>query len=180
MAKPVFSAVAAVTLDGRIAAHPGQNTTWTSLEDKKFLHRFLDQSDVILVGHATYQIAKSSLLKRNCIVLTSKARRTNRKTLKTLFVNPKSVKLIDLIKQLGYKKIAVLGGQKIYSFCLQRGLLDELYLTIEPIVFGQGLGLFELKRFKQSQKFKLAGIRKLNSQGSILLHYKLLTKHLTG
>ena len=74
-------------------------------------------------------------------------------------------------------------------------MLDELYLTIEPIVFGKGINLFSdgpipllskeglelapaLTRGEviKYQKFKLISAKKLNRQGSILLHYKILVR----
>jgi dihydrofolate reductase len=49
-------------------------------------------------------------------------------------------------------------------------MLDELYLTIEPISFGCGISLFENQ---QTTKWKLRAIKKLNNVGTILLHYTL-------
>lgn len=172
MAKPIFTAVAAVSIDGRIAAYQGQNTAWTSKEDKRFLHKFLDQSDVVLVGRTTYEIARKPLSRRNCIVLTSRVKNSIRKNPRLLFCNPGCIDLFSLVQRQGYKKVAVLGGQKVYSFCLQQNLLNELYLTIEPVVFAHGLNLFEIKGSKIT-KFKLINFKKLNSKGSLLLHYKI-------
>ncbi len=172
MVKPVFSAVAAVTLDGKIAAYRGQNSTWTSPEDKKFLHEFLDHSDVILVGRTTYEAAIKPLSKRNCIILTSRVETTIQKNPRTLFCNANRINLVSLVQRLGYKKVAVLGGQQVYAFCLKYHLLDELFLTIEPIVFGRGLDLFG-PRVSYKKRFRLISTKQLNKAGSILLHYKL-------
>lgn len=171
MVKPVFSAAAAVTLDGRIAAYRGQGSGWTSKEDKQFLRNFLDQSDVVLVGHTTYQVARKPLSKRNCLVLTSQVRTSFRKNRLALFCNPKSVNIPSLIERLGYRTVAVLGGQKVYNFCLEKRLLDEIFLTIEPVIFGQGLNLFEIDKLF-TRKLKLVSLKKLNKQGSILARYK--------
>lgn len=172
MARPIFTAIAAVTLDGKIAAHKGQNSSWTSKEDKQFLHKFLDRSDVVLVGRTTYEVAYKSLSKRNCIILTSRIKATFKKNRLTLFCNPKTVDLIALITRLGYKKVTILGGQKVYSFFIKNSLLDELFLTIEPLIFGKGLSLFQYKELF-SQPVKLISFKRLNSKGSILARYKI-------
>lgn len=167
MKKSTYIAIAATTIDGRIAKHSKHFSSWTSVEDKNFLHAILDTCDVILVGRATYDMAKKPLSKRNCIVLT---RDTNgKKNLPGLtYLNPAKKSLAQLVKKCGYKKIGILGGEQIYSYCLEKNLLDELFLTIEPVSFGYGLSLFKTKKLAA---WKLKSIKKLNNKGSLLLHY---------
>jgi len=164
-----YIAIAAITIDGRIAKNSHHFSNWTSPEDKDFLHAILDSSDVVLVGNSTYKMAIKPLSKRNCIVLTRS--NTNKKmNSKLIYCNPTKTSLKKIISQNKYKKIAVLGGAQIYSYCLKNKLINELYLTIEPISFGQGLSLFENKK---QNSWKLKNIKKLNNQGSLLLHYLL-------
>ncbi|MAF80160.1 hypothetical protein CL629_03725 [bacterium] len=163
-----YIALAAITLDGKIAKNSRHFTDWTSKEDKIFFRKELEKGDAIIVGNNTYKTARTYLSKRNCIVFTRKTR-TVKKVKNLLYCNPKNLDLKKLIKDLRYKRINILGGAETYSFCLKNGLFDELYLTIEPIVFGQGIGLFSEKHDK---KFTLVSTKKLNKQGSILLHYK--------
>src|SRR3989344_3938064 len=99
--KQRFIAVAAVTIDGKIALHSKHFTNWTSKEDKTFLHKILDKCDVIIVGHNTYDIARKPLSKRNCIVLTSKVVRTKQVNQKLSFFNPKTVDIRKLAVEPG-------------------------------------------------------------------------------
>lgn len=164
---PKYYALAAITIDGKIARYPGHFSNWTSKEDKKFLHEFLDTCDAIIVGHATYKLAAKPLSKRRCFVFTHHPPKIN--SLKKIsFINPQQQNIEKIIKASGYKKICVLGGTQIYSYCLKNNLLDEIYLTIEPLTFGGGLSLFENAQIK---KWQLKSIKKLNQRGSILLHY---------
>lgn len=166
MNKPNYIAIAATTIDGRIAKHSKHFSSWTSVEDKNFLHAILDTCDVILVGRSTYDMAKKPLSKRNCIVLTRHTE--NKKDASVAYLNPARQSLTQLIKKCGYKKIGILGGEQIYSYCLDKNLLDELFLTIEPVSFGYGLSLFKNKK---TTHWKLKSIKKLNQKGSLLLHY---------
>ncbi|MEK7097891.1 MAG: dihydrofolate reductase family protein, partial [Patescibacteria group bacterium] len=103
----------------------------------------------------------------NCIVLTRSLE--NKKDKRGLtYLDPNKQSLPRLIKKHGYKKIAILGGTQIYSYCLEKKLIDELYLTVEPISFGHGLPIFATKK---QIKWKLKSIKKLNNNGSLLLHY---------
>lgn len=167
-----YIAVVATSIDGRIAPEKDYPTNWTSKEDKTFLHRILDDSDLVLVGRRTYEIAKKPLSKRNCLVLTKTAKNFTKRSPNLTFANP-SQDLRRYIKDKKYKKIVVLGGMRTYSYCLQKKMLDEIYLTMEPLVFGRGLSIFNLKRW-QKVNFRLISAKKLNSKGSLLLHYTLV------
>jgi len=198
---PKYIAIAAITLDGKIAQGPNHMSSWTSKEDKDFLHRMLDKCDVVLVGNNTYKTAIKPLSKRNCIVLTRAApllplgegaamhRAADEGSV--IYCNPQKSDIKKLIRDRKHKTVAILGGAQTYTFCLQNNLLDELYLTIEPIVFGHGMDLFSVfpllplgegtpmqrgvdegSKKSKDYKFKLLSIKKLNKQGSLLLHYK--------
>jgi dihydrofolate reductase len=162
-----YIAIAAITIDGRIAKNSHHFSDWTSTQDKHFLHAILDICDVVLVGNSTYKMAIKPLSKRNCIVLTRQIQNKKNK-IRLTYLDPTKQSLTRIIKNQGYKKIAILGGTQIYSYCLEKRLIDELYLTIEPISFGYGLPLFENHT---QTNWKLNSIKKLNKRGSILLHY---------
>lgn len=164
---PKYIAIAAITIDGHIAKNSHHFSNWTSVEDKNFLHAILNTCDVIIVGNSTYKMAIKPLSKRNCIVFTRKIKNKKNKLGLTYF-DPAKQSLTQFIKKEDYKKIGILGGTQIYSYCLEKKLIDELYLTIEPISFGHGLPLFETKK---QVGWKLKSIKKLNSRGSLLLHY---------
>lgn len=162
-------AIVAISIDGKIAIHSKHFSDWTSLEDKDFLHSRLDKCDVIVVGNNTYKTAKKPLSKRNCIVLTSSVNTISKKSNNLVYCNPKNTKLLDLIS--AYKLVAVLGGTQTYTYCLENNLLNELFVTIEPLVFGRGLNIFHSEKIK-TIPFQLISIKKLNDLGSLLLHYK--------
>lgn len=165
-----FLAIAAVTLDGKIAKGPNHMSVWTSKEDKVFMRALLDKCDVIIVGNNTYKTAIAPLSKRNCIVISRSAGQLVSKSANLAYAKPDKAEIQKLIRDKNYKTIAILGGAQTYTFCLQNNMLDELYLTIEPIVFGQGINLFASDD-NLNEKFNLISIKKLNRQGSILLRY---------
>ncbi|MBI3232201.1 MAG: dihydrofolate reductase [Candidatus Doudnabacteria bacterium] len=165
---PKYIAIAAITLDGKIAKGPKHFSNWTSEEDKLFMRALLDKCDVVIVGNNTYKTAIEPLSKRNCIVFSRTENQMNR-----IYVNPSKTDVKKLIRKLNYRKVAILGGAQTYTYCLKNKMLDELYLTIEPLVFGKGIDLFSSKKFLDS-KFKLISSKLLNESGSLLLHYKNL------
>lgn len=170
MKKLIYSLIMATTIDGKIATSSYQFTDWTSKEDKDFLHKLLDKSDAIVVGHNTYKTAKGLLSKRNCVVLTRKVSKATRRGEGLTFFNPARESLDGFIRKAKYKRVAVLGGTQTYTYFLENNLVDEIYLTIEPLVFGKGFGMFETKNVLK-RYFRLASVKKLNKRGSLVLHY---------
>ena len=162
-------AIAAVTLDGRIAAHEKHFSDWTSAEDKDVMRKLLDGSDVVLVGHNTYKTAIQPLSKRSCIVLTSSVTEVKKESDLVTYINPQYSDLKKILSE--YAIVACLGGTQTYTYLLEHGMLDEIYLTIEPIIFGTGLPLFQTKHSVQ-QRWNLISMKSLNEHGSMLLHYK--------
>lgn len=172
MTKPHYIAIVAATIDGKIARDSNHMSDWTSKEDKRFLHDMLDQSDVILVGRNTYNTAAKPLSKRKCVVLTRSAETVEEISPNLIHCNPDKVDVNNLIMEKGWQKVAILGGAQTYAYCLEHNLLDDLYLTVEPIVFGSGLSIFGDKG-GVDYRFKLISTKVLNPEGALLLHYSL-------
>lgn len=170
MRKAVFSLFAVCTIDGKIAKNSKHMTDWSSKEDKTFLHRHLDLCDVVIIGKNTFEVATGPLSKRNCIVFSSSAKGVEQKNPNLVFLNPQEEDLLKFLEKKNYSKVAVLGGTKCFSYFLENNLVDKIYLTIEPLVFGGGLPLFEAKT--DQKKFVLILVQKLNTLGTILLEYK--------
>lgn len=171
MARTEYLAIAAVSLDGRIGAHEKHFSDWTSKEDKKFMRALLEKCNVIIVGNSTYKTAIVPLSKRNCIVLTRSVKKQKQEAPNLLYLNPKGANVKTAIKKAGYRKVAVLGGAQTYAYCLEHKLLTDLYLTIEPVIFGAGIPLFAGKY--KLRKTKVVSVRTLNRKGTVLIHAKV-------
>jgi dihydrofolate reductase len=180
MPKPVFIAFAAMTLDARIARSSDESSDWTSAEDKEFFRSKVKEFDpeAVIVGRVTYEVSREALAKYNCIVLTRSMPLVPVPAMydnpfgsprRVFFVNPQQVDLRGHLNDSGYQRVAVFGGAQVYSFCLAQNFLDELYLTVEPVVFGEGPVLFG---FSASGEFALKSIKPLNELGTTLLHYE--------
>ena len=177
--------VAATTLDGKIARNSNHPSDWTSPEDKDFMHAELDKCDVIIVGNKTYELVKKPLSKRNCIVFTRSIDRTKQQDDKLIYINPKSKSIQKFIEEKGYKRVCILGDAQVYGYFLEHSLIDEIWLTIEPIIFGSGISLFgpstssgstlisnnEVDKKIETREYKLVTVKQLNQQGTVLLHY---------
>ncbi|MEX2029322.1 MAG: dihydrofolate reductase [Candidatus Paceibacterota bacterium] len=168
--KTLFVAYVATSIDGRIAENTHSEIGWTSKEDWYFFQKSLKKFDAVVVGHNTYKVFRDNLSKRNSIVFTRYANKP-RLSGSVAFFNPQKYDFKKFIKNHNYKKIAVLGGPKVYDFFLKGGMLDELFVTIEPHVFTAGVPMFSGAKFKK-YKFSLLSVKRLNKKGTLLLKYK--------
>jgi dihydrofolate reductase len=71
---------------------------------------------------------------------------------------------------LGFAEVALIGGSNINTFFAKENLIDELWITIEPIIFGKGLNLFtqEIR-----MDLEILSIENLN-KNTLLLKYKVM------
>ena len=80
------------------------------------------------------------------------------------------------LKQLGIENLAILGGGELVASLLSLDLIDELWLTVCPIIFGgknaptpvEGIGFLQ----SQGKKLRLLEVKQIERE--IFLHYKLL------
>tara|TARA_Y100000310_G_C20703935_1_gene832866 strand:+ start:5053 stop:5580 length:528 start_codon:yes stop_codon:yes gene_type:complete len=175
MDKPLYYLVVATTIDGFIARAPGQiSTDWTSKEDKEHLHKMEDEADVLLLASKSYDLAKERLRNFNSIVLTRKVDGIKEENKLLTYINPEKADLDEYVRKKSYRKVCVLGGRVAYNFVLEKDLLDEIYLTIEPVVFGGGIGFFNKEI--PLKHFDLVSSEQINDKGSLLLHYRRKNK----
>ena len=78
--------------------------------------------------------------------------------------------LVQDLEKRGHQEVAICGGSTIYTMFMEAGLIDTLYLTIEPVVFGSGMTLFNKPLEKHLQ---LESVKKLGDH-TVLLEYTLL------
>lgn len=171
--KTCFVAFVASSVDGRISLAKKTAPRWTSKEDWRLFQQALLRVDAVVVGRNTYAAASHRLRWRNTFVLSNRSKKLIRRG-SVKFVNPTTNNLTKLFAE--YKRVAVLGGGSVYGFMLKKGLLDEIFVTIEPFIFGRGKEMFT-GCFKTTP-VRLLSVRRLNSTGTILLHYAIKRKKL--
>ncbi len=160
--------IAALSADGFIAKNPSHlSIDWTSKEDKQFFIERTKKAGVVVMGSATYETFMRPLKDRlNIVYSRSKAY----EGVETTHKSPQD--LITELKGRGYEEAAICGGASIYTLFMEANLIQTLYLTIEPVLFGQGVSLFTKP---MDQKLLLVSSEKLNDQGTVLFEYSVQT-----
>lgn len=173
--------IVSITADGFIARFKEQSSlNWTSREDKQFFVKRSKQAGVIVMGRTTFDTidAKYKPLKdRLNIVYTSKSAKDylpqgewalDKTKFRTTTLSPQDL-VASLVKE-GCRELAICGGASIYTNFLQAGVVDTLYLTVEPVVFGDGIKFFN-QQINNDLQLRLKSSKKLNDAGTLLLEY---------
>lgn len=133
----------AITVDGKIAKHTTHPATWTSKADKKVFIEATKNAGVIVMGQTTYDTIGRPLHGRLNVVMNPQPD-TSKNIPGTLeFTNTQPPELLKELEARGFGTVIIGGGSIINGLFLSQGLLDEVWLTIEPRLFGEGLPLFK-------------------------------------
>ena len=165
------------SLDGKITKGKDPNIhSWTSKEDTDFFFSQIEKNNLIVMGSKTYNAAiKFIRHKKNKlrVVLTRNPEKylEQTKTGMLEFTDESPLKLIKRLEDRGYKKMLLVGGGRINSLFFRQNLVNELYITLEPKIFGSGKNL--VNEEKLNIALKLISVNKLNRQGTLLLKYKV-------
>ncbi len=166
--RPFFTLVAVASLDGIIATEGKRVEDWASEEDQKWFHALLPTFDATVLGRKTYEAILSGEGNRNRVVLTTEVDGIERQDDHTWFVDPTKDDLMAFLREQGWKNVGVTGGGETYSYFLRNEWADRLLLTVEPVVFGQGVRLFS---DGVERGFHLMRTTRLNATGTMLLQY---------
>jgi len=164
------------SINGRITKGSDEKVyQWTSGEDKEHLKQMTSKASLIVMGSTTYEAFKKYIqLSPNTLrmVMTSQPEKYKDDIVigQLEFVNKSPKELVEKYEKKGYKELLLLGGSKIYSSFLEAGLLNELLITIEPVLFGTGTPFIESHKHVS---LKLVSIEKLNDKGTLLLKYSV-------
>lgn len=135
------SLMVAITIDGKIARAADHYPDWTGKADKRLYVEITKKAGVMIMGSTTFDIIGRILPGRKTVVMTrNPKRRSDRDDLVFTQASPEQI-IADLASQ-GYEAAVVVGGAKINQTFAEKGLLDELILTISPYAFGTGLSIF--------------------------------------
>ncbi len=162
----------ATTVNGFIARE-NYDSNWTSSEDLKKFSELSKKCGNVIFGRATYEILKKEgnfpLPGRLNIILTRNPDLVEEHD-NVIISNKKPHEILELIKGHGMDTAFLAGGSKINASFIKEDLIDEIYITIEPLVFGRGIPLFASAQFEKN--LELIETIPL-SKNEIQLHYKI-------
>ena len=165
-----FLIYTAISIDGFIA-RPDGDSDWVKDEDLTQLEKELEECNSVVVGRNTFEQYEGELYPVHDVenlLLTARWKPSKKhKNVKT-FATPEDI--VTYVNKKRYEKTLIIGGAETYSSFLTRKLVDEILLSVHPIILGKGLNVFE--EFRGFEDLKLE--ETFESKGDLVyLRYKV-------
>jgi dihydrofolate reductase len=153
----------AMSLDGYIAK-PNDDLSFLKLVEKEGedygYAEFVAQIDTIIIGRRTYDYVLKEIGashydngERDVYVITRTAKP---KIGRTTFYTGNLVELIDRLKSEKGKNIYCDGGAEVINELLKHDLIDELIISVIPVLLGNGTRLFKDGRPEQTLELMMS------------------------
>lgn len=159
--------IMASSLDGKIAKNKNHFANWTSKEDKQVFIQTSKDFGMIMMGYNTFKTFPKPLKDRLNVVFSENIEE-NIEGVKWVKGEPE--KVLEELEKMGFKKALLGGGTGLNTLFLQKKLINEIILTVEPKIFGSGLSLFN---DDFDINLELLELKKINDN-SYLVRYKVV------
>lgn len=167
----------AVSLDGFIEG-PNGEFDWCFTDQDYGLTEFFGRIDALFMGRKSYELAQQLGDAAAIPGMPQVQEYIFSDTLNTVKPGAILVRREDSIEQIRQiksgpgKDIWLYGGAELTSFLVNEGLLDELWLSVHPILLGAGKPLFE--GLKDRVELKLTETKTYET-GLVSLKYELVS-----
>ncbi|MFA6601631.1 MAG: dihydrofolate reductase family protein [Candidatus Paceibacterota bacterium] len=162
----------AVSADGYIAKLDG-NSDWVSPIDVQLFEQRVKEAGCLIVGRKTFGQYTGDVYPIAGvinIVLTLGVAKSSDKDVITANYPEQA---LEIAKEKGFSKVMLVGGGKANGSFLRSGLIDEIFLSVHPIVLNNGVKLFE--GYSEKVDMTLLDSTEIG-EGLVQLHYNVMNK----
>lgn len=171
-----ISLIAVQSVNGLITRNDEPGTGFASEADLAWFKETLMGHDLVLLGGGTYRAAREAVIRgaekgtpRWILTREPGEFAGDRIPGKLEFIQLNEAALFEAFLEHGYENIALVGGPSVSSWFLDRGLVSDLYLTVEPVIFSSGKPLVTPE---SNIDLLLQSVTQLSDQ-TLLLHYRV-------
>lgn len=163
------------TLDGKVTKWGNHDVkSWSSKSDQEYFKKKWNESRLIVMGSNTFD-ENSVKPSSNHLFIVMTRHPSNYKGIEISgrleFTKESPSELFARFEKGGYELMLIVGGAQIATSFLKKQLIDELWLTIEPKIFGIG-GNFVIEE-KLDINLQLLSCEKVNKQGTLIAKYSV-------
>lgn len=166
------------SLDGKVTKWGGSHvSSWSSHQDQDYYQKVLNESRLIVMGINTFNSGTfKPSTNHQLIIMTGHPDKYKNLEIsgQIEFTNESPNDLTDCFTKEVHQQMLVLGGPHIATSFLKGQLIDELWLTFEPKIFGQGDNF--ATGVKLDINLHLMHCEKVNEEGTLITKYAVLKK----
>lgn len=145
---------------------------WLSPEYGQGFMDISQRTQAVIMGKTTYNILQPNYLplKEGSLVVLTHDTKAESAQSNVLFTSDSPEKIIAQLAAKGHTEAVIIGGTQTVSAFIKAGLVNEIILVVEPVLFGKGLPLME--EMESEYKLSLSDVKKLNDN-TVQLHYQI-------
>lgn len=170
---PTVTLMMVMSANGVVAQSSVENSfEWNSAEDKaQFIER-VQSIGTVLMGSNTYRSIGGKPYEGVSFYVMSRHPEKFAPHPKVQFRQGTVESVLLELKRAGIQQVGLLGGPQINGQALRRGLVDDIYLTLEPLLMPNGLQITD--KLDSRIDLRLASSEALNDLKTLLLHYRVV------
>jgi dihydrofolate reductase len=143
---------------------------WLSEEYVVGFMSICQRTKAVIMGKTTYNILAPDhlpLKEDGSLVVLTHDTSTRSPQDNVLFTDKKPEEIVSLLEARGHTEAVIIGGTATVDAFMKAGLVHELILVVEPVLFGKGLPLLNQDL---DRRLALLDVKKVN-QNTVQLHY---------
>lgn len=164
------------TLDGKITKWGDPKVrSWSSSDDQNYFDTIWNATRIIIMGSGTYNPDPLKPTSNHLFIVMTRQPskyKSSEKPGQLEFTDETPSVLLKRVEKYGDEKILIVGGSQIATLFLREQLIDELWLTIEPKIFGVGSSF--VTEEKLDINLNLLSTEKINEQGTLITKYRVI------
>jgi len=157
----------ATSIDGFIATKDG-DSDWVSDADVAIFDQHIQEKGCIILGRNTFEQYISDLYPVKGVTNIVLSTTSPTYTFDNVFVAQNPAEAVALAKEKGHTEALLIGGGKTNAAFLQAGLIDNVILSIHPLILQDGIRLFE--GAEHAVTLESTGIKELG-EGLVHVYY---------
>lgn len=168
--------VFASTLDGKVTKWGDPFVRkWTSEDDQHYFNKIWNEASLIVMGSNTYNPDPVKPFQNHLFIILTRNPSKYRAHVvpgQIEFTSETPAQLVERFEKQGTGKMLIVGGAHIATSFFKDKLIDELWLTIEPKIFGTG-GNFVIEE-ELDINLQLISCERVNEQGTLINKYAII------
>ncbi len=163
----------AISINGLITKGE-DDSDWVAETDWKEFDSLMRDCGIIVMGRRTYEVFGDDFPCEGAVnvVMTSNSELLNQKTPDDVIFTDKSPQeVIKMAEEKGFEKLMLIGGMKLNTSFFKEDLIDEIWLSVHPLLIGEGKMIMEEMSYEK--KLKLLGVKELD-EDLVQLRYEVL------
>ncbi len=161
----------AISIDG-LTTRGDTDSDWVSKSDWDQFYSYINANDAVIMGRKTMeQFGEDFPIEGPLNVVLSRNKDIQKNEEKLIITNSSPKELIELIEAKNLSNVLLIGGSDVNQQFIESSLVDEIVLSVHPLVIGNGMQIFGNKPL--NTKLELIDTKSINDE-LVQIRYKVI------